>query len=209
MIDSYDKLSIKKYKEIREIIESDMGDAQTKIEIVSVLTDMHPDDIEDLPIGTFNTLLQSTGFLMEEPKKRMVATVYKIGGYELDVLMNLNKMTVAQYIDYQNYVRSIDDNLSQIISVFLIPKGKKYCEGYDVLDVQKTIEENMSILDALSLSAFFLLLYQSLTKSTVTCLKRKMWWMKMTSRKKEEREKLNEIIVNLETVGNGLQQLIG
>lgn len=209
MIDSYEKLTIKKYKEVKEVVNSNTDEAQVKIDLVAVLNDMHPNDVEDLPVITFNTLLQSTGFLMEEPQKRMVATVYKLGGYELDVLMNLSNMTVAQYIDYQNYLKNVDDNLTQIISVFLIPKGKKYCEGYDVIEVQKAIEENMSIVDALSLSAFFLLLYRSLTKGTITCLKRKMKWMKMWSKKKEEREKLKEVIANLESVGNGLQQLIG
>lgn len=209
MIDSYEKLTIKKYKEVKEVVNSNMDEAQVKIGLVAVLNDMQPNDVEDLPVITFNTLLQSTGFLMEEPQKRMVATVYKLGGYELDVLMNLSNMTVAQYIDYQNYLKNVDDNLTQIISVFLIPKGKKYCEGYDVIEVQKAIEENMSIVDAISLSAFFLLWYRSLTKGTITCLKRKMKWMKMWSKKKEEREKLKEVIANLEAVGNGLQQLIG
>ena len=207
MIDSYEKLTIKKYKEVKEVVNSNMDEAQIKIDLVAVLNDMNTDDVEDLPVVTFNTLLQSSGFLMEEPKQRMVSTKYKLGGYELDVLMNLSKMSVAQYIDYQNYLQNVDENLTQIISVFLIPKGKKYCEGYDVIDVQKAIDENMSIVDALSLSAFFLLWYQSLTKGTITYLKRKMKWMKLTSRNKVEREKLKEVIANLETVGNGLRQL--
>jgi hypothetical protein len=209
MIDSYDKLTIGKYKEVKAIIDAKYDEIQTNIELVSVLTDMHPDDVEDLPLGTFNRLLQSTAFLMEEPKQRLVATRYKLGKYDLDVVMDLKKLTVAQYIDYQNYLKDIERYLVEIISVFLIPKGMKYCEGYDVADVQRVIEENMSIIDALSLSAFFLTLYQSLTKATLTYLKRKMRWMKMMTWKKEERKKLQEVIANLESVGNGLPQLTG
>lgn len=204
MIDSYDKLTIGKYNEVKAIVESGMNEYDAKLELVAVLADMEVEDVADLNISTFNRLLQCTSFLMQEPKERMVATCYKLGQYELDVLMDLTKMTVAQYIDYQTYLEDVDKNLVQMISVFLVPKGKTYGDGYDMLDLQRVIEGNMSIVDALSLSAFFLELSQALTKGTLICLKRKLKRMSWMTRDRQEKERLKEAIANLETVGNGL-----
>ena len=207
MIDSYEKLTIKKYKEVMAIINGNETEYVKNVELVAVLNDMDTSDVEDLPIGTFNTLLQSTGFLYEEPKQRMVSTKYKLGGIELEAALNLQKMTVAQYIDYQEYVKDTEKYLVEMLSVFLIPKGKKYCEGYDVIDVQKTIEDNMSIVEAISLSAFFLALYQSLIKATVTSLIKRMKKMRKKEKDLKMIEKMTEVITNLETVGVGFHSL--
>lgn len=207
MIDSYEKLTIKKYKEIMVIINGQETEYVKNVQLVAALNDMDVEDVEDLPIGTFNTLLQSTVFLYEEPKQRMICDKYKLGGMELEVMLNLQKMNVAQYIDYQTYVKDTEKYLVEILSVFLIPKGKKYCEGYDVIEVQKVIEDNMSIVDAISMSAFFLALYQSLIKTTVTFLTKKMKRMKRKEKDLRVIAKLEEVIANLEDVGVGLHSL--
>ena len=207
MIDSYEKLTVGKYQEVKAVIDSDVDEYSTNIQLVAVLNNMTEEEVGDLDLKSYQTLNQKLEFLQELPAKRMVATKYKIGGFDLDVMMSMQQMTVAQYIDYQTYLKDVDKYLVEMLSVFLIPKGKKYADGYDIIEVQNAIRDNMSIIDAMSLSAFFLLLYQSLTKATVASLTRKMKKMMKKSKNSQEIEKLQEVIRNLEDVGVGLRLL--
>lgn len=203
MINNYNKLTIGKYKDIKNVLDKGLSDVETNIEIIAILNDLDTADVEDMSLGAFNCLMQDLRFLYCEPKRKIVADKYKLGKYELETMLNLRDMTVAQYVDYQEFLKDSEKYLTQLLSVFLIPKGKKYNEGYDIVDVQRTIDENMSIEDAVSMSAFFLNLSQSLTKVTLTSLIKKMKKMEKKSKSKEEKEKLQEAIRNLETVGVG------
>lgn len=155
MIDCYEKLTIGKYDELQLIFENDMSDYEKNVEIVALCNDLEVEDVEGMSLTTFNTLLQSTAFLYEAPKKKIVATKYVLGGTEFDVVMNMGKLTVAQYLDYQEYIKNPDKNRVELLSIFLIPKGCKYGEGYDMFEIQKLIKENLSIIDAIALTDFF------------------------------------------------------
>lgn len=204
MIDCYEKLSIGKFQDVQEILKTTDNEMEVKVELVAALNDMVTEDVLDLPLTTFNHLLQGIGFLFEEPKNRQVLPKYNLGGMELETMLDIHNMTTAQFIDYQTYIRDTDKYLVEILSVFLIPKGKKYCDGYDIIEVQNVIRENLSVVDAVSLSAFFLEWYKSLLKATHNSLVRRMKKMLKKEKNKEVREKLMETITHLERSGNGL-----
>ena len=208
MIDNYNDLTIGKYQEIQVVLNDKEVDAYaTNIQLIAVLADMDEDEVGNLSLTEFQKYNQKLIFLTQDPPKRMVADKYKIGGYELVTMLAIDKMTVSQYMDYQTFVKDMDKYLVELLSIFLIPKGKKYNEGYDIIEVQKVIRENLSIVDAMSLSAFFLLWYQSLTKVTVTSLTKKMKKMKKQMKNPQEIQKMEEVIMNLENVGGGLHLL--
>lgn len=206
MIDCYEKMSIGKFQETREILKSIEDFNELKIELVAILNDMETDDVLDLPLTTFHHLLQGIGFLFEEPKKRQVLTKYNVGGVELETMTDIHNMTAGQFIDYQTYIKDTDKYIVEILSVFLIPKGKKYGD-YDIIEIQKLIKDNLSIVDAVSLSAFFLKWYQSLLMATKNYLTRKMKRMMKREKNKEVREKMMEALALLEGSGNGLHLL--
>lgn len=209
MIDNYNDITIEKYQEIKAIIDGEEVDEySTNIKLVAALSDMTEDEVGNLELKDYKVLNEKLIFLTEMPVKKMVADKYKIGGYEFVTVLNVEKMTVSQYIDYQTFVKDVDKYLVELLSVFLIPKGKKYNEGYDIIEVHKAIKENLSIVDAMSLAGFFLLLYQSLTKATVSSLIRRMKKMKKKAKNQEEIAKLEEVIANLGIVGDGLPSLI-
>lgn len=208
MIDNYNDLTVGKYQEIRVLLNGEVVDEySTNIQLVSILSDMTEDEVLSLELTQYKALNQKLSFLLQEPPKRMIANVYKIGGYELETMLAIDKMSVAQYVDYQTFVKDVDKYLVEMLSIFLIPKGHKYNEGYDIIEVQKAIRDNLSIVDAMSLSAFFLLWYQSLTKATVTYLTKKMKKLKKKMKNPMEIQKMEEVIANLENAGVGLHSL--
>lgn len=208
MIDNYNDLTIEKYIEIKEILEYGFDEYETQVKLISVLADLDEDAVGNLSLIGFQKYNQKLAFLLNEPPKRMVADKYKLGGYEFNTMTNIQDMTVSQFIDYQTFVKDPDRYLVELLSVFLIPKGKKYNDGYDIIDVQRVIRSNISIVDAMSLSAFFLLLYQSLTKAILTSLTKKLKRMKRKMKTQEEIQKMETAIANLEGVGVGLHSLI-
>lgn len=203
MIDSYEKLTVGKYLDIKEILEDDTDELDKNVRMIAVLGEFDEEDVLEFPLQVFNRYLQATSFLMENPKKRVVSTSYVLGGHRLEVQLNVEKMTTAQFIDYQTFVKD-DDKIVELLSVFLIPKGKKYNKEYDILDVQKLIRENLSILDAISMSAFFLEWCQALSQVTITSLTKKMKKMMRKEKDMEKKKMMQEAITNLERSGDGL-----
>jgi hypothetical protein len=203
MIDSYSKLSIGKYQEVLECI----GTGDYSAGIIAVLNDMDIDEVLNLPLSEYRNLSNKASFLLDSPQPAKVCMEYKLGSFKLEVLCNLSKMTAGQYIDYQTFVKEPDKYLVEMISVFLIPKGCKYNEGYDIMEVQKAIRECLSISDALALSAFFLNLSQALINSTVTSLIRRLKRMMKKEKNQEIRMKMQEAITHLEQGGDGLHLL--
>lgn len=208
MIDNYNDLTVGKYQEIRALLNGGVVDEySTNIQLVSILSDMTEDEVLSLELTQYKALNQKLSFLLQEPPKRMIANVYKIGGYELETMLAIDKMSVAQYVDYQTFVKDTDKFLVEMLSIFLIPKGHKYNDGYDIIEVQKAIRDNLSIVDAMSLSAFFLLWSQSLMKATLTSLTKKAKKMKKQMKNPMEIQKMEEAIANLENAGVGLHSL--
>lgn len=203
MIDNYNKLTIGKYLELVDILEDEaLTDIDKNVEIIALLDGKEVDVIYDLPLSEFNEKIQMTSFLYEEPKPLQVSTVYKLGGMELETSLDVTKLTTSQFIDYETYVKD-DKYLVELLSVFLIPKGKKYNKEYDIVEVQKVIRDNMPITQAMGLSAFFLLLYKSLLKATETCLIKKMKKMMKKEKNMERKEMMKQAIQNLEESGVG------
>lgn len=207
MIDNWSKVTISKYKEIKAVIDNGGSEVEMNVELLSVLTDLETDELLDMPLVRFNNLLQGTGFLYEEMPKRMVSTRYVLGGVVFDVMLNIEQMTAAQFIDYQTYIKESEKYLVELLSIFLIPKGHKYCDGYDVVEMQKVISDNLCIVDAGALTFFFSEWYKSLLKATIHCLTKKMKKLMKKEKNREMVEKMKEAIAHLERSGDGLALL--
>lgn len=158
MIDNYRDLPIGKYLEICDIAKDESLDVlNEQVKVISILTDMSEDDILGLPITDYKDMSRRLVFLRKEYDGELpVAKSYKIGGFELIPEKDLTKITTAQFIDFQTFSREGDKYYVEALSTLMIPKGKKYNEGYDITEVHKAIRENLSVADVLSLSAFFL-----------------------------------------------------
>ena len=158
IIDNYRNLPIGKYLEILELSQDENVDAlEQQVKTISILTGLTEQDVMNLPIMEYSELAGKTKFLEKQyDGKLQVAKSYGLGGYELIPVKDFTKITTAQYVDYQTFSKEGDKYIVESLSTLLIPKGKKYNDGYDIADVHKAIRENLSVADVLSLSAFFL-----------------------------------------------------
>mgnify|MGYP003295768118 FL=1 len=158
IIDNYRNLPIGKYLEILSLSQDKSVDAlEQQVKTISILTGLTEDDVLALPITKYRELAGKTKFLENGyDGKLQVAKSYGLGGMELIPVKDFAKITTAQYVDFQNLSKEGDQYLVETLSTLLIPKGKKYMDGYEIEDVRQAIRENLSVADVLSLSAFFL-----------------------------------------------------
>jgi hypothetical protein len=158
IIDNFNRLTLGQYQEIQEISGNEsLEDIDKQVQILSVLTGETEEEILHLPIQEYKELVVKSGFLNPENiNYHPIAKKYILGGFELIPCRDFRKLETCQYIDFQTYAPDLDNHLVEFLSVILVPKGHRYNEGYDILEVQKAIREEMSVSDGVSLAGFFL-----------------------------------------------------
>lgn len=188
MITDYKDLTINKYLEIKEILKDDGGELNIQSRIISCLANMDLDDVLNLSLTRYNELAQKTAFLMEKPKLTgRIPNKLNINGRECIITKNVNKLTAAQYIDYQTLTAQEDSDkyIAAVIACFIVPVGFTYGDGYDIQEISDWLGDNLSILDALNVCFFFRKKYLDLIKRTLLYLELRM---KMIRTKKETPE---------------------
>ena len=208
---SWKDVTIEIYDKIRaletEIVNQEQA-LDVNVKLLSILCDVDEETIINLPITEFTILIGKTEFLKEMPKYE-IEQYYEVGkGKVFEVQMNLRNLTTAQYIDFQTFIKDKDKNLKNILACFLLPKGKKYGEDYDVVDVAEYLYKNMSIAKARSIMFFFTLQYQSLTKVmlnySIKTLKKEMKKEKDMEMKKQMETALQQMILAKSLIKNGI-----
>lgn len=193
---TWEELTFNEVLQIQQIISADINDTYKASNILAVLAGVEVDEIEDLPIHQFYKLTPNIEFLRNDPPKCDHKDVYEINGHKYCLSANITDITTAQYIDYQSYMREENPDLCKITSVFLIPDGHKYNDGYDMEQVWKDIGD-MLYIDAMAL-AFFLRKQLALYIITLTdCFEGEM-------RKAWPKKKVKEILHPLNSMALSL-----
>lgn len=212
MIDSYDKLTIGKYRELIKLEKED--DMTYGLQILSVLSDISEDDLMNMPLDEFSSMMAKTKFLYKEIEKldyNHLGKTLTINGKKYEIIKSARKMTAGQYIDYKNYIsnENLMDVLPYIMTVFVIPKGHKYCDDYDAEDLANEFNEYMDIKTALCISDFFRHQSALWIQSSMLYLE---WTMKRTLKREknqEMKEKLTEALNQIAYLRNSLKNLDG
>lgn len=198
---SWDDISISKFEQIKKVVDDEeLSAAEKDIKLIAMMCDVDEKEIWALTVGEIHQLstqlnwIESTSFTHpNEPRYKSV----KIGGYDIRVETDLRKMTIAQYVDFQTYYQDVDRYRAELLSVFFIPKGKKYGEGYDIVDFIQTIRDNVSIIDFNTFLFFFVRKSEHSMKDTAICLASKLKvkaWMMRDSPMKAEYKKMAKIL---------------
>lgn len=188
IIDSFDKLTLGTFREIQEVQKQEgREDIDRHITILSLLTGASEEDILHLPIPEFTELSAKAGFLAaEEFQTRRIAKKYIVGDWELIPVTDYRKLETAQYIDFQTLGGDMDAHMVELLSVILVPKGCRYNEGYDILELQKALRENMSVTDGVTICAFFLISLEKSIKDMLNYSREEVVKVKMPEEKRKE-----------------------
>ena len=207
IIDNFNRLTLGMYLEIQEISRNEsLEDIDRQVQILSVLTGVAEEEILHLPITEYKELVVKAGFL--DPSNinyHPIAKKYLVGKFELIPLRDFRKMETCQYIDFQTYAPDLDNHLVEFLSVILVPKGHRYNEGYDILEVQKAIRDGMSVSDGVSLAGFFLTWCRRSIQDSLNYSKQEAMRIKDKTKREEILHKIQEQERLLQTSGDGSQ----
>lgn len=151
---SWDEITWKEYEQIEQILNTDIPESYKSVHLLSILTGVPAEDIEDMPIATVQKLIPHLDFLYTEPETHAHQFEYTVNDHEYDFKGKLDEITTAQYIDYRSYMEEENKDVVKLMSVFLIPKGHEYNDGYDMGQVQSDIGD-MCWLDVRAAAFFF------------------------------------------------------
>lgn len=177
---SWDSLTWKEYEQLEQILNTDIPADYKTVHVIALLSGLAVEEIERIPVNQFNKILPALEFLNTEPETHYHQFEYTINGREYDFKGKLQEITTAQYIDYRAYISEEDKDIVKLMSVFLIPKGHEYNDGYDMEQVINDIND-MCWLDLraaafffrIQLAAYILILKSSLEKTLKATKKNK------------------------------------
>lgn len=98
--------------------------------VFAIMEAVFGEDVLNLPLKDFNEKCKEIEFLQKEIPNDLHVKDIKVNGREYYFDGLLGNITTAQYIDFQNYQKNNDEY--KTFSVFIIPKGHKYNDGYDM-----------------------------------------------------------------------------
>ena len=181
---SWDKINGDTYWEICDILnDPDDSDMDKSAKLCCCIEGMDLDDFYNLPVNDATKKINQLSFLNDFKLIRHYHPNYiQLGEYKCKVV-NVEDMCVSQFIDYQNFIsQPFRDNYYKILSIFLIPDGYKYNDGYNILEIQNLIRK-MTWREVQSLLGFIMIGY---IKSLLTSLR---YSIKMVKKMKEGKEK--------------------
>ena len=153
-------ITIEKHKQIQKLLkDNNVEDMQAvQAELLAIYADTDADVIMSYPLTKYHKLVEKfyndyfTDFSHAEPA---IKDKYTAGDMVLVPMLDFTQITVAQMMDFSVLSTDPIENIEKLLAIFLIPKGKKYNDGYDLLEVQKAILK-MDFNEVSPLLAFFL-----------------------------------------------------
>ena len=188
----WNDISIRKYNDIKQIfLQPAFSEEDRIILLINILFGI---DALKLKTTELNKFIEQMKFLNSAPPKMKLKEKYKLGENWYILKRNLKDFTVAQWIDFQNYLKngSETDNFPNLLSVFFFPEGKdvnEYGEGYDIEQVRNDINNHLSIADATSIASFFLTYHKASLLLFLKSTKRKIMKTPMNKTEKKRIKK--------------------
>lgn len=206
IIDNWRDLPVGVYLDILAVQAEDIDDLTRQVRTIALLTGLGEQDVLRLPLDEYKRLRAASGFLAEECPQDLlrIADTYPAGPYTLKPVRDYDKLTVAQYVDFQTFSKDVQANLPDLLSVILIPEGHNYAEGYDIKAVKAAIRDWVNVADALSLAAHFFAWSSRSITSSLDFSRLLAGRMKPGPQKEEILRKIREAETLLQSAGAGL-----
>lgn len=189
---TWNDISIWKFLKIQEIMNDQyIDDEERTMQLIQLIYEVNP---YKMRLQDFLQYQNSLDFMRQELKKNKLQSEYEINGQTYVLTTDIAGINVTQYCDYVNYIKDDPgaENFYQILSVFLIPKGRQYNDGYDMNKTKTDIESHLGICDAMAMSDFFLRYFQNYTTILGQYFKHLMRWNRKMTRK-QKRALIKEI----------------
>ena len=208
MANEWNNITLEEFVKIRAILGDKEKDHEDKmIALAAIVQGVDEETILTMPLDRVQPIFARVQGLEEKPQAGKARKMYQVGKWSLR-LTTAKDMTVAQWIDIQNYYREdMEKHLADILSVALVPVGKTYNEGYDPADVQRLIREYLPTSDAYAIAAFFLRTFAVSIRGTLTSSLRRLKAKRKPTQKEKATIQETEALLRSLRGGDGLRTL--
>ena len=202
-------LPLAKYLKTLEIFnDTSLSDLDKNVEILAIYADTTVDSILKLrpeEVGVYMAEM-SEAISSYKPSNSKRPKKIKINDQVYKINYNIGKLNMAQYIDFQQIIvkKNYLENLPALLSIFIIPKGHKYNDDYDILELRNVLENNMTLDEALSIVFFSKMKSTNLIKTKLLYYKAMLKIMRWKTRDKQTKEMLRMAENQLSTLESNL-----
>lgn len=191
---SYKEMPISIYNKLVEITNNDNLEEYDKhFNIIALLTDKNVDEIFDMPLEELNGINNKLEFLNNfeyDKNKKFKNNKIIINNKPYIVIDPSSKLSVAQYVDFQQYTNTEKPDIANILSTILIPEGKTYNKDYDVFETIEDINNNLDIITAIEIQNFTTKKCAKYINHILHYLRFQMKLIKMNPITKKEKKKI-------------------
>ena len=147
---SWSDITLEKFYEIQDILTC--IDEYTQANLIQSIYGV---DASDMPITEINKY--DLSFINKEIDKENIKLkdTYTLNGRRYSSNINLTVIRTSQFNDFTTYAREDSNNYEKLLSVFIIPEGHNYNDGYNMREVQDDIRK-LPITVVMSM-AFFMI----------------------------------------------------
>ena len=193
----WENISVRQFYEILDILNEDYsGDEITQnADLIDCIWKVHS---EDVSIVRFGAYLKELEFLQHPYKPKTPKKEYLVKGITFCPVLDVSKITTAQYIDFQELIKRGDKK--NLLNVFFIKKGEEYGQS----DNAELLWENLSLTDFADVQFFFLRLLNNLMMDTLLSSKK---MLKKMYRKEKDPMKKEELMNQMATIKMALLEL--
>lgn len=164
---SFNELPIGKYFKIKEELSDITDDQERVFTLIANLCEVEVEDVYKSPMKELSALINEIKWFSEPVKPTKAPRRIKLGDFILKPSYDVKNINVQQYIDYSIFSKDREKFYVENLCTFLIPEGKVYNDGYDIVEVQNLVREQLSIQTSESL-------YMSFAKSSRRLLNRSL-----------------------------------
>lgn len=130
---NWENITLKQFYDIREILS--VEDDWTYLNLIDCIYGVNS---QNLPINELKKF--DISFIKDEIPEVKLKKYYTLNGTKYNSNCDITRVSVAQFIDYQNYLKEDEVRLEKLLSVFFMPDGcKDYNTGYDIIKVQEDL----------------------------------------------------------------------
>lgn len=154
---NWNDISFKQYIDIDTIVkDTELTEEERCFALVQAVYGIN---LLNQPLTEYKKYVNSLTFLKEKMPEMTLNDTYEVNGTVYEFHRDVKDLTVGAFMDYQNYSKGEKnlDTYANILTIFLIPKGCKYNDGYDIVKARRDMLDLPAPV-ALSMAAFFNLL---------------------------------------------------
>lgn len=159
-------ITLQQYEDILQILQDEKDDFVKTARVVKVVYDIN---LEEIPITEINKYFTEIVDLLNTPIQKAKPKKKYVIGDNVYTVNKFDDMNLAQFMDYHELAKDIENNINKIVAIFLIPEGKKYNEGYSKEDVDQDVW-NLPIEDVTGLAFFQVGRLKKLLKDSLASL---------------------------------------